>query len=44
VIERVEVVNFLEEPMDEPGLHLTHSGAEVSINLRPFQVVSLRVG
>jgi len=36
-------VNLLEEPIDDATLNLTQKGSVVSVDLRPFQIVSLRI-
>ena len=39
---RVAPVNLLEEPLED-GTSVLHDGPSVTVPLRPFQVVSLRV-
>jgi alpha-mannosidase len=42
-LRRVERVNLLEEPVEGSGPVLAENGATVHLDVRPFEVVSLRV-
>jgi alpha-mannosidase len=39
----IERVNLLEEPVDEEPLELTDGGSTLKFNVRPFEVVTLRI-
>jgi hypothetical protein len=42
-VQRIERVNLLEEPVEGPELALGNDAMTVQIDVRPFEVVSLRV-
>ncbi len=42
-LERIERVNLLEEPGESSALTLAEDGSTVTLDVRPFEIVSLRV-
>jgi hypothetical protein len=42
-LRRIELVNLLEEPAGDPAPLLVEDGRAISLDVRPFEVVSLRV-
>lgn len=42
-LSSVEVVNLLEEPVAREGLSMRHDGDIIDLQIRPFEVVTLRV-